>query len=779
MATQAVRRPGIARTLARYRAQRTFDVRYRLDCRLTVNTLHGRQQIRFRLRQSLDRGTLALDWRPQLAPIDVARTVRTVMINGARDRATAHRYGHLEIPARSLARGENLIELEWQAPIRASGSAVTRYRDPVDGALYMHSLFVPADASSVFPCFDQPDLKARFTLLLSIPEQWTAIANAPAISTERAGRARRIHFAETEPISTYTFAFAAGPFVAVGSGKDSTRLWVRRSQRRSAQRHAGEILRLNREAVRYCTNYFDHPFPFRKYDLVLIPQFPYRGMEHAGATFLDEAAVLLSKSAGQAARFQRAQLIFHETAHQWMGDLVTMRWFDDLWIKEGYANFIAYKLAEQVCSREYARLAFHDLKMNACEVDALPGTTALHHPLADLTQAKSVYSTLVYAKAPAVLRMLERLLGEQAFRRGMRALVRSHAYGAVDWRDLVAAMERASARSLSRWAGTWLLRPAANKVSAPHAGMHAHDYALIAPTRAGAVRAMRLLARTHDALERKHLWEYLWAAVRNRALHPAQLVEIALSQAANERSDLTLSRLAERLRIVIDRLLDPDEQLRIVPLLESLAWREIRSSKSEGMRRAWTRALIRWSRTPAGFTKLQRLVSRRQQSLADRLATAAALVAGGWVSARKAASELSLDPGSIERRLAVHCLQAASPSAASKHQVFARWIEDDSLPEYWIDAALPYLNHPAQAQLTLPLLKPALEALPMLERTRKIFFVDRWLAAFIDGQRGVAAHGIIRNFLDRSTLAPDLRRKVIQASNALERDIAVYRHWHR
>jgi hypothetical protein len=464
-----------------------------------------------------------------------------------------------------------------------------------------------------------------------------------------------------------------------------------------------------------------------------------------------------------------------------MGDLVTMRWFDDLWIKEGFANFIAYRLAERVCSREYARLAFHDLKCGASEADAGPGATALHRPLADLAQAKSAYNTLVYAKAPAVLRMLEHRLGEHTFRRAMRALVRAHAFAAIDWRDLVAAMEKTSGRSLSRWADKWLQQTAAEKVAAPLAGMRAHDYVSIVPDRNGVARAMRLLERTSDALERKHLWEYLWSAVRNCTLHPLRFVDLALSHAAAERIDLSLNRLVERLCIVVDRLLDADERLHAARTLESLAWRELRAGKSAQVRLAWMHALIRWTRTPSGHAHLQTLLASRRFGLgfADRLALAAVLVADGQRSARHAARDLGLVPGSVERRLALHCLDAASPSAERKRAVFARWLADGSLPEYWIDAALPHFNHPAHAQLTLPLLKPALDALPQLERTHRIFFVQRWLAAFLGGQCGEAALGVVRRHLARKGLAADLRLKVLEASAPLARDVAVYRRWHR
>ena len=201
---------------------------------------------------------------------------------------------------------------------------------------------MPSDASTVFPCFDQPDLKARFSLEMVVPRGWRVISNAD----EEKQDGNRFKFKTTEPISTYLFAFAAGPFEELRAEGDPVRLFVRRSRLVRAREHAAEVLRLNREATAYFTKYFAREFPFAKYDLVLIPEFPYGGMEHAGATFLNEERVVFPAPPSAADLLRRAQLIFHETSHQWFGDLVTMRWFDDLWLKEGFSNFMAAKATE-------------------------------------------------------------------------------------------------------------------------------------------------------------------------------------------------------------------------------------------------------------------------------------------------------------------------------------------------------------------------------------------------------------------------------------------------
>jgi aminopeptidase N len=321
----------------------------------------------------------------------------------------------------------------------------------------VYTLFVPSDASSVFPCFDQPDLKARFKLELVMPRAWTAIGNAPVARIENAGKGlRRMRFAETRPISTYLFAFAAGPFAEIAGTSDATRLFVRKSQRARARQEAPEVLRLNHESVRWLERYFNFRFPFPKYDLVLVPELAYGGMEHAGATFLREDAVLFPSAPNELDILARAQILFHEASHQWFGDSVTMRWFDDLWLKEGFANFMAAKAAETLLPTQSVWNAFYALKTAAYRTDVTQGTTPIYRPLSNLSAAKSAYGNIVYGKAPAVLRQAEFYVGPAAFQGAIRQFVRKHAYASADWSDLVAALERASGRELKGWADAWV-----------------------------------------------------------------------------------------------------------------------------------------------------------------------------------------------------------------------------------------------------------------------------------------------------------------------------------
>ena len=411
--------------------------------------------------------------------------------------------------------GENIIKLDFTSPIATSGAAVTRYVDKEDNAEYVYSLFVPSDASTAFPVFDQPDLKARFQLTTTVSRGWKIVSNTNIDKTtpitriqydigEREGKDDTIktpldyiEFAETKPISTYVFAFAAGDFAEFkdcdyfeksdlsvkssnnrfydiptskifpqpiwaadepnvylysGCGTNAkdfnskfTSIYVRKSQAEKFLLQAYEVFRLNREGVKFLESWFDYKFPFPKYDLVLIPEFPFGGMEHAGATFLREDRVIFPTEPTKNDYITRANVIFHEAAHQWFGDTVTMKWFDDLWLKEGFAEFMAYKTLEKVMPEYNAWKVFYERNKQAAYLtDVTRGTTPIYQEIPNLSAAKSAYGNIVYRKAPSFLRQAEFYLGEDKFQTAVRAFLKKHEFANAEWTDLVKEFETAS-----------------------------------------------------------------------------------------------------------------------------------------------------------------------------------------------------------------------------------------------------------------------------------------------------------------------------------------------
>lgn len=456
---------GIPRELAQLRAKQLKDIRYQLSYRLVPKaaTAEGNEELHFVLGPAGTGGggtqPLLLDFREG--------SISALSVNGQPAPATI-RNGHVELPAKLLRPGENVVNIGFSAPVAPAGKAITRFEDKDDGSEYIYTLFVPMDADMAFPCFDQPDLKAKFRLDVTAPEDWTVISNSGVFTPNEHTALRpgavetgfqRISFAETRPISTYLFAFAAGPFRKVHDAAGLPGLYVRKSKFEKAQAEAEAVQQITAQGMKYLAGYFAQPFPFPKYDMVMIPGFAYGGMEHAGATFLREESILFRTAPTHSDRLNRDILLLHELTHQWFGDLTTMRWFDDLWLKEGFAQYMAYNALNALKPDENVWKRFYQaIKPAAYAIDSTPGTTPIYQEIPNLKDAKSAYGAIVYSKAPGVIKQLAFVIGENSFRDGLRLYLKEHAYANAEWNDLVHALERVSKRSLTAWADAWIKR---------------------------------------------------------------------------------------------------------------------------------------------------------------------------------------------------------------------------------------------------------------------------------------------------------------------------------
>ena len=433
---------GIPRQLARERAANISDVYYKLSLSLKppATDVPGSVEIRFALRQPSE--TL-LDYRDGL--------LKSVVINGQTGERKAQN-GHIILPAASLHAGPNTVDLKFTSHAGPAGKPIIQYEDKDDGSEYVYTLFVPMDASMAFPCFDQPDIKGRFQLTIDAPSDWSVISN----TTGKTSTHNVWEFPETLPLPTYLVAFAAGPFQKITQAGEPT-VYFRKSQLARAQQEVPELQEITAKGIKFLSDYFAQPFPFPKYDMVLIPGMAYGGMEHAGATFLREESVLFRTATTHSDILGRDILTLHELTHQWFGDLVTMRWFDDLWLKEGFAQFMAYRTLSSLRSEDIVWKRFYQtIKPGAYDIDQTLGTTPIYQDIGNLNVAKSAYGAIVYSKAPGMLKQLWYVLGDDHFRHGLQAYLREHAYANAEWSDLVRAFEHASGRSLGRWADTWI-----------------------------------------------------------------------------------------------------------------------------------------------------------------------------------------------------------------------------------------------------------------------------------------------------------------------------------
>ncbi len=441
---------GISRDLASYRAARISNVRYALSLDVTPHdTAVGHVTIAF---MRIGSGDAIVDFRgPGLGP---------VVLNGATLAADVNNGMHIRLPSSSLRRGENSVSMSFKALIAPAGASVIRYHDATDGSDYLYTLLVPSDANQLFPCFDQPDIKARTSLTLTIPSKWNAVANGVVQRTETAGSRTTIHFAATKPMSTYLIAFAAGPWARVTRNMDGQPITMYVRASRAKEVEADSLIAANGRARKWFAGYFNFPYPWPKLDFVLAPAFPFGGMEHPGAIFYNENSFIFRERATRPQRISRDATIYHEVAHQWFGDLVTMKWFDDLWLKEGFATYMAAKMRASLEPASNAWETFYlQNKPSAYAVDRTEGTTPIWQSLGNLDQAKSNYGAIVYNKAPGVIKQLNYLVGDSAFRRGLHAYLVQHAYANATWQDLLSSVGTAAKRPLDKWGQSYILRP--------------------------------------------------------------------------------------------------------------------------------------------------------------------------------------------------------------------------------------------------------------------------------------------------------------------------------
>ena len=480
--------PGVPRTLADHRAAVISDLRY--DLRLSIPResaapIAGRLIASFRLAEA---GPLVFDFAQ---PADHVHAVRV----GGAPVAFAARDEHVVVPAAAVRAGPVAVDIEFTA----GDGSLNRQPD------FLYTLFVPDRARVAFPLFDQPNLKARFRLQLDLPAEWRAVANGSAESRAVRGERATIAFTETEPISSYLFAFAAGEFRVEEAERGGRRmaLYHRETDRERIARNTAPIYDLHASALEWLEEYTGVPFPFEKLDFVLVPAFQYGGMEHAGAIFYRADALLLDESATEQAHLGRASVIAHETAHQWFGNLVTMEWFDDVWLKETFANFLAAKIVNPAFPE-----VDHDLRFllahypAAYGVDRTAGANPIRQPLDNLNEAGTLYGAIIYQKAPIVIAHLERLMGEEALRDGVRAYLADHAFANADWSDLVAILDRRTEEDLAAWSRTWV----------DERGRPRIDVEL--ETRGGAIA--RLALRQSDPTGRGRVWNQRLEVVLGR-----------------------------------------------------------------------------------------------------------------------------------------------------------------------------------------------------------------------------------------------------------------------
>ncbi|MCL2848868.1 MAG: aminopeptidase N [Micrococcales bacterium] len=390
----------------------------------------------------------------------VAWRVREVELNGeVLDVAQAVTDGKVTLGP--LA-DHNVVTIVAECEYSRTGEGLHRFVDPVDGQTYLYSQFEIADASRVFACFDQPDLKAPFTFTVIAPAGWTVISNErPASLPTSTADVATWQFAPTRPLPTYVTAIVAGPYqgtTAQVTTRDGRELELGVHCRASLAQHLDpeEIIATTSAGLAFYEEAFDHDFPFSKYDQVFVPEFNAGAMENAGAVTLSESYVFRSV-VPDAVRERRAITVLHELAHMWFGNLVTMRWWDDLWLNESFAEYVSHLATVRTTRWTGAWATFAGREKSwAYQQDQLPTTHPVVADMHDLEDVEVNFDGITYAKGASVLRQLVAWVGEEEFFAGVRAYFARYAWGSTTLADLLAELERTSGRDLSTWSRLWL-----------------------------------------------------------------------------------------------------------------------------------------------------------------------------------------------------------------------------------------------------------------------------------------------------------------------------------
>ena len=450
-----VRQDRLTRDEAEARAERVSDVAYAIDLEFEVGAkaFRGDTTVTFEHRG----GALFLEW--------IGGRIERFEVNGA---VTDPRWDgvRISLPADALADGRNEVRVVYERPYDHTGEGLHQFVDPADGNEYLYTQFEPYSAHRVFPCFDQPDIKATYTVSVTAPAGWRVVTSGRPAGTEQAADGRTRHlFAETAPFSTYLLAVCAGPFHVVTDEHEGIPLGLLCRASLAGHLDAEPLFDLTKRGLDFFSSFFDQPYPFGKYDQVFVPEFNWGGMENVATVTYTDTVVFRDPPTEDQLR-RRAEYFMHEMAHMWFGDLVTLRWWSDLWLNESFASFVGYMALERVGWSAVWQDFNYRMKLWAYREDQRPTTHRIADDVPSTAETFLNFDGITYGKGASVLKQLVAAIGEDAFRDGMRTYFRRHRFGNASLADFLAALQEGSGIDLVHWAARWLKAPSLNTIAA-------------------------------------------------------------------------------------------------------------------------------------------------------------------------------------------------------------------------------------------------------------------------------------------------------------------------
>ena len=802
---------GISLELAQLRKQEIKDLKYNLSFSIPEKKqepVNGEMKASFTLCKPQE---IILDFR------ESEDKIQEVYVNG-KSVEYIFQNEHIILPKASTIEGKNEVYIRFVA-----GNQSLNRNDE-----FLYTLLVPDRARTVFPCFEQPNLKAEFTLQLEVPSEWEAVSNTSVASEQINNDRKDILFRPTEPLSTYLFTFVAGKLKKVEYA-DGERILTAYHRETDPKKIAqlDIIFQQVASSLHWLEEYTDIPYPFAKYSFIILPGFQYGGMEHTGATLYNDNSMFLSEHPTLDEELARAKLIAHETAHMWFGDYVTMDWFNDVWTKEVFANYFAACITEPLFPSVNHSLNWMKTYTSASLAeDRTLGSNSIRQPLDNLRNAGLIYGNIIYNKAPVMMQKLVEIMGEKAFQEGIREYLETYAYGNATWDDLITILDNKTEEDLATFSDVWV-----NQKGMPH---------ITFTNRCG-----QLEIRQKDPLHRGLLWpqrfQITFVGTENTS------VEVDLS---NESFALTVPMGTEAILPNTDGrgygLFIPDEeskewllehwqetvddtsrqallmllyenyQARLITDHEWLdaIWNGLNTEKNvliastlcgylgEPMRKAgndekeqqlweWTekhplascrlqllRSLISNARSSESIERLYRLWEKQTHPLLNErdymsLAYELAIrMPEKYPSIIQTQRERISNPDRV--RQFDFIAQAMTPDTVQMDAFFQSLLKAENRRiEPWAASALAYLNHPLRENYSVKYIRLGLEALQEIQRTGDIFFPKNWASALLRNHKSKEAYQEVQAFLEAHPQYPSLlKNKILQAAWPLYREAA-------
>lgn len=789
--------PGVSRELAEFRKDHFEKVRYDLFFSIPESrreAVTGKAEIRLSVKE---RQPLIIDFRGE------EEQVASVRLN-EKDVPYTVKDEHIVIDAKEVAAGENCVAVEFTA----SDQSLNRREE------FLYTLLVPDRARTLFPCFDQPDMKALFSLSLEVPDSWQAVANGAieqVDSTSLSGR-RRISFWETEPLSTYLFSFVAGKLTRETYSRDGRDISIYHREtdpKKVAQCPdiASEVF----DALEWQEQYTAIPYPFAKYDLIILPGFQFGGMEHTGATLYTDGRMFLNENPTLNERLSRSALITHETSHMWFGDFVTMKWFNDVWTKEVFANYYASQMVEPLFPDVNHRLNFMlDYIPGAYSEDRTAGANPVKQGLANMRDAGLMYGNIIYDKSPVVMAMLIRLMGQDAFREGIREYLKTYAYGNADWEGLISILDKYTDEDLKTWSHVWVNEKGmpeirsevrgdslivtqsdpwgrglcwpqvvtyavisgsdAYRVSVPLASdshsigipldFHAHADAVWIPNADGtgygffrvdekAADGLLSVLKNHpDEVLRGSLLITLYENLLNGAIPSVWYMDAMLDYLPGEKNSLLFAAALGYIGNC-QRLYPSDPEK-----LEQVLWQIVEKAEQPQQRLQAFRQYRTVARSPQAIARLYALWKEQKVLKGCSLSENdyISLSYGLAIQMPEKADEIvALQQSRItnpdRKRQYAFISPSVSPRREVRDSVFASLlVAGNRRVEPWASAALANLNSPLRQAEAVGYIRPALEAMQEIQRTGDIFFPRDWARALLAGHTSAEARREVDEF---------------------------------